>query len=55
MSGSYLILVEVCNDNTDKQGESNHATQKNKDVDVYAMDLQVHKYTVTEFVDYKHE
>lgn len=40
MCGSYLVLIEVCNDDTYKQGEANHATQKNKDVDVDAMDLQ---------------
>lgn len=39
----YLILIKVCNDNTDKQSESNHTTQKHKDVDVDAMDLQAHK------------
>lgn len=36
----YLILIEVCNDNAYKQSESNHTTQKHKDVDVDAVDLQ---------------
>lgn len=40
MCDSYLVLVEVCNNNADKQGESNHAPQKHKDMDVDAMDLQ---------------
>lgn len=43
MCGSNLIFIEICNDDSDKQSESNHATQKNKDVDVYTMDLQAHK------------
>lgn len=39
----YLILIKVCNDNTNKQSESNHTSQEHKDVDVDAMDLQTHK------------
>lgn len=35
----YLVLVEICNDHADKQGEANHAPQEDKDVDVDAMDL----------------
>lgn len=41
---SYLVLVEVCNDDAHKQSESNHASQKNKDMDVDAMDLQAQTY-----------
>lgn len=40
MRWSYLVLVEVCNDNSYKQSESNHASQKHKHMDVDAMDLQ---------------
>lgn len=39
----HLVLIEVCNDDTHKQSESNHASQKHKDVDVDAVDLQAQK------------
>lgn len=42
--GSYLVLIEVCDDDAYKQSESNHASQKHKDVDVDTMDLQVQSY-----------
>lgn len=41
--GSYLVLIEVCNDNTHKQSESNHTSQKHKDMNVDAMDLQTQR------------
>lgn len=43
MCGSYLVLVEVCDDDAYKQSESNHASQKHKNMDVDAMDLQVQR------------
>jgi hypothetical protein len=36
---THLVLIEVCNDHTHKQSESNHTAQEHKDVDVDAMDL----------------
>lgn len=44
MCGSYLVLIEVCNDDAYKQSEPNHAAQKHKDVDVDAVDLQAQRY-----------
>lgn len=44
MSCSYLVLIKVCDNDTYKQSESDHATQKHKDVDVDAMDLQAQRY-----------
>lgn len=35
----HLILIEVCNDDTHEQGESNHTSQEDEDVDVDAVDL----------------
>lgn len=37
----YLVLIEICNDHADKQGEANHAPQEDKNVDVDAMDLYI--------------
>lgn len=39
-NGAHLILIEISDDNTNKESQSNHAAKKNKDVDVDAMDLQ---------------
>ena len=36
---SYLTLKIVCDDHTHKQGESDHAANEDKDVDVYTMRL----------------
>lgn len=37
----YLVLVKICNDHADKQGEANHAPQEDKNVDVDAVDLYI--------------
>lgn len=39
----YLVLVEICNDHADKQGEANHAPQEDEDVDVDAMNLHIQR------------
>lgn len=39
----YLVLVEICNDHADKQGEADHATQEDENVDVDAVDLCVQR------------
>lgn len=37
----YLVLVEIGNDHSDKQGEADHAPQEDKNVDVDAMNLHM--------------
>lgn len=44
MRRSYLVLIKVCDNDTDKQSESDHAAQKHKHMDVDAMDLQAQRY-----------
>lgn len=40
----YLVLIEVCNDDSDEQSESNHASQEHEDVNVDAVDLQTQSF-----------
>lgn len=42
----YLVLIKICNDHADKQGEANHAPQEDKNVDVDAVDLCIEKRLV---------
>lgn len=41
--GAYLVLIEVCYDDANKQSESNHASQEHKDMDVDAVDLKTER------------
>ena len=41
--GSYLVLIEVRNDDSNEQSEPDHASQEHKDVDVDAVDLQTQR------------
>lgn len=46
MSDSYLILIKVGNDHSNEQSESNHASQKHKDMNIDAMYLWPQEFSL---------
>lgn len=41
---SYLVFIEISNNYSNKKGQSNHATQEYKNMNIDSMDLQKGKY-----------